>query len=88
MKEERYKVVRAMELLARAINDENIFETWLLEGVADGDIDEDTTDEELEWYAEDNNFAELMEVFLYVMAKARRSGGLYFDGIVSKNAPH
>ena len=88
MKEERYNVVRAMELLARAINDENIFETWLLEGVADGDIDEDTTNEELEWYIEDDNFSELMEVFLYVMAKARRSGGLYFDGIVSKNAPH
>jgi hypothetical protein len=86
-KKARCEIVRAMELLARIINDEDVFEAWLMEGVADGDIDDETTDEELDWYIEDENFADLMETFLYVMAKARKSGGLYADGVVSKNAP-
>lgn len=82
-KAERVKVVRAMELLARCINDEEVFETWLMYGVADGDIDETTTDEELEYYAEDETFAELMGTFLRVMARAKKSGGLYADGELS-----
>ena len=86
-KKARCEIVRAMELLARAINDEDIFEAWLIDGVADGDIDDGTTDEELDWYIEDENFADLMETFLHVMAKARKSGGLYADRVVSKNAP-
>jgi hypothetical protein len=80
----RTEVVRAMETLARCINDEEVFEGWLICGVADGDIDETTTDEEFEFYIEDNTFAELMETFLRVMARAKKSGGLYVDGVVSK----
>ena len=38
---ERVKMVKAMEFLARNINDEGVFEEWLIEGVADGDIDLD-----------------------------------------------
>lgn len=81
---ERIEVIRAMETLARAVNDEMVFEKWLICGVADGDIDETTTDEELEYYAEDEAFAELMETFLKVMSMAKKSGGLYVDGVVSK----
>ena len=81
---ERTKIVRAMETLARAVNDEDLFEYWLILGVADGDIDETTTDEELEYYIEDDNFAELMGTFLNVMKNAYKSGGLYVDGVVSK----
>ena len=80
----RTEVVRAMETLARCINDEDVFEGWLICGVADGDVDETTTDEELEFYIEDDNFAELMKTFLRVMARAKKSGGLYVDGVVSK----
>jgi hypothetical protein len=80
----RAEVVRAMETLARSINDEDVFEGWLICGVADGDIDETTTDEELECYLEDGTFAELMGTFLKVMARAKKSGGLYVDGIVSR----
>lgn len=36
---ERIKCVKAMEFLARQINDEEVFEEWLMDGVADGDID-------------------------------------------------
>ena len=35
---ERAKMVKAMEFIARQINDENVFEGWLMEGVADEDI--------------------------------------------------
>ena len=82
---ERCEVVRAMETLARAVNDEDVFEGWLILGVADGDIDETTTDEELEWYIQDKNLASLMGTFLDVMKRAKRSGGLYVDGVVSKD---
>ena len=42
---ERAKVVRAMDLLCRCINDEEVFMPWLMVGVADGDITKETTDE-------------------------------------------
>ena len=80
----RTEVVRAMETLARCVNDEMVFESWLICGVADGDIDETTTDDELEYYIEDETFAELMGTFLNVMARAKKSGGLYVDRVVSK----
>lgn len=82
---ERIKLVRAMETVARSINDERIFESWLTYGVADGDIEEDTTDEELLYYVkDDNDFSELMWMFLRVMNKAKNSGGLYLDGVCSE----
>lgn len=80
----RAKVVRAMETIARCVNDEDVFYGWLLYCVADGDIDENTTDEDLEYYCEDKTFADLMERFLDLMTAAKRSGGLYEDRIVSK----
>lgn len=80
----RAELVRAMETVARSVNDEDVFYRWLLCGVADGDIDEDTTDEDLEYYCEDKTFADLMERFLDLMTAAKRSGGLYEDRIVSK----
>ena len=39
----RGETVLAMEHMARCINDEDIFWSWLSVGVADGDITEDTT---------------------------------------------
>ena len=80
----RAKVVRAMEAIARCVNDEEIFYRWLLCGIADGDIDDNTTDEDLEYYCEDKTFADLMERFLDLMTAAKKSGGLYEDRIVSK----
>lgn len=80
----RAKVVRAMETIARCVNDEEVFYPWLLCGVADGDIDDNTTDEDLEYYCEDKTFADLMERFLDLMNAAKKSGGLYEDKIVSK----
>lgn len=80
----RIEVVKAMETLARSINDEGVFDTWLLCGVADGDINENTSDEELEFYLEDKEFADLMHTFLKCMNGAYKNGGLYVDKVVSK----
>lgn len=81
----RSEVVKAMELLARQINDEDIFYSWITCGVADGDIDPDEPDEDVSWYYEDDGqFADLMDTFLYCMSKAYKSGGLYCDKVVSK----
>ena len=88
---ERIKMVKAMEYIARQINNEDGFEMWLLVGVADGDIEygdlsvkpEDT--ENLECYInDDESFSEIMETFLKLMKRAKSDGGLYCDGVVSK----
>ena len=87
-KQERIKMVKAMEYIARQINDEDVFEGWLISGVEDGDIDYgDLTveDNDLEmYYSEDTLFADLMNTFLRCMKRAYKSGGLYCDNIVSK----
>lgn len=83
---ERKKMVLAMELVCRQINDEDVFMGWLSNGVADGDIsygewDPQTVDD---YYVEDENFRDLMDCFLRRMYRARESGGLYCNGIVTK----
>ena len=83
---ERANVVRAMETMVRCINNESIFDSWLMVGVADGDINGKETDEDLEYYCRDGNFKELMTLFLKLMRRAGTSGGLYTDGIVSGEA--
>lgn len=87
---ERIKMVKAMEFICRQINDEDVFECWLVNGVADGDIEYgDLTAEDdgsMEYYTEDAHFADLMDTFLWCVEKACKSGGLYCDGIVSKES--
>ena len=87
---DRVKMVKAMEFIARQVNDEEVFfNTWLPLGVADGDIkygDLSDDSEDVEFYLDDDEeFADLMGVFLDLMAGARRSGGLYCDGVVSSD---
>ena len=86
----RVKMVKAMEYIVCQLNDETLMESWLMAGVADGDIrygdlivrDEDLDD--LEYYIEDGEFADLMGLFLRLMSRANKSGGLYCDKITSK----
>ena len=79
---DRIKMVKAMEFLARAVNCEDVFDLWLSEGVADGDIRSNSLSvdledyENLDWYIGDEPFAGLMK-------NAREDGGLCFDGVVS-----
>ena len=84
-KENRAKMILAMEYIARQINDENVFDGWLMGGIPDGDIPYGCMDIEKvdEWYIEDENFKDLMSCFLRRMNGAYNSGGLYCDKIVS-----
>lgn len=86
----RTKLVKAMELLARTVNDEDVlYFWWLQDGVADGDIlDGDTgynpqNPDEMAFYTDDKTLSELLQTFLDLMARARRDGGLYADGVLS-----
>ncbi len=82
----RVEVVKAMDTIARCLNDEDIFyDSWLVTGVADGDIEAAESDEDLEYYCEDKNFADLMGLFVRCMKRAFYSGGLYCDGVVDSN---
>lgn len=87
-REDRVKMVKAMEYIAAQLNDEEIAEMWLSDGVADGDIeygDLSGEDEcgDLDWYVEDQHFSDLMETFLRCMRAAKKCGGLYCDNVVS-----
>lgn len=91
--EERLQMVKCMEYIARQVNDESVFEGWLLNGVADGDIPNwydltmrESEEEALEYYTEPDVFADLMATFLRLMRRAEKSGGLYCGGIVSPGA--
>ena len=84
---ERIKMVKAMEFIARQVNDEEVFDYWLSCGVADGDIEygnlsaEEGETEDLDYYLEDDHFSDVMRTFLRLMQAAKKSGGLYCDGI-------
>lgn len=86
---ERIKMVKAMEYIARQINDEVVFEGWLMNGVADGDIEygdltfNPSKMDEADFYISDSVFADLMTCFLRRMERAAKSGGLHCDGVVS-----
>lgn len=84
---DRKKMVACMEYIARQLNDEEILVgNWLLLGVTDGDIKYGNLDEDdiEEYYVQDNTFAELMTTFLNCMAQAKKSGGLYCGGVVTR----
>ena len=88
---QRIKMVKAMEYIARQINDESVLCGWLMLGVADedipyGDLDvpENMEEDEAYWYAkEDDTFKELMETFLRKMVQAAQDGGLYCGGVTA-----
>lgn len=95
---ERMKMVKAMEFIARCINDEEVFYDWIIYGVPDGDIeygDLNVTEDDIDpyycgaegwWNQKEANehFSYLMWLFLNRMAYASKSGGLYCDGVVSE----
>lgn len=89
--EERIKMIKAMEYIARQLNDEILLSAWLMYGVADGDIPygdfsvEESDYEEMEFLISDDDFSEIMGLFLRIMADAKNEGGLYCDGILDNN---
>ena len=87
-REERAKMVLAMEYICRHLNDEDDFMVWLMGGVPDGDIKYGETDPEVvdEYYLEDGTFRELMECFLRRMSSAVKQGGLYCDSVATRDS--
>ena len=91
---ERKKMLVAMEFVARQINDECVFESWLMCGVPDGDIEygnfdisqinADTEDED--YMVSDEGFKDIMSCFLRCMMRAYKSGALYCGGVVCKDS--
>lgn len=75
----RAKMVASMEYIVSQINDESIIDSWLMCGVADGDIPVSSLDPDdvPEYYLEDETFKDLMGLFLRMMKRAWNSGGLY-----------
>lgn len=81
----RAQMVRSMDTIARSVNDEElVVGFWFTYGVADGDINDNTTDEEIVelGYCEDDTFGELMAKFLSLIRMAKDES-LYCDGITS-----
>lgn len=80
-KTRRIELVRAMDTVARSLNDESLVNYWLSLGVADGD--QDLSDDDMDIYVEDDaDFKELMTTFTKLMKHAY-DDGLYCDGVVS-----
>ena len=84
---ERAEVVKAMDLLASCINDESQQMGWLCVGVADGDINSNTELQEIVdmGYTDDDTFKDLMSAFIRYMHYAYEEGGIYCNGIVSRD---
>lgn len=86
-KDTRKKMLVAMDFIARQMNNEGYIDLWFMYGVPDGMLDGSLDinlidDDDVMLY--DDNFAEMMEVFLKCMKKSFANGGLYCDGIISK----
>jgi len=79
----RVAMVRAMELVMRQLNDEDIFMSWLVEGVADGDAEQSDL-YIAETYCDDETFKELMGLFVSLMYRVGKDqSGLYCDDVLS-----
>lgn len=94
-KNERIKMVKAMEFIMRNLNDNGWFELWLQNGVADGDItygdlSEEDPDEVLDYYIEDRNYEDLMAEFVGILKQASTGsvrGTLFNDGCRAEYHP-
>lgn len=84
---ERQKAIVCMEYLCRQINDEDVFDAWLMNGVPDGDIEYGNLDPtqvyEEDYMISDEGFKDIMTCFLRRMTRAYESGGLWCGGVVS-----
>ena len=82
---ERVSVIRAMDIIIRSLNDERDILWWLDSGVPDGEINKETTDEELYWLVDDDeSFANIMSTFIKIMRRQPVNGAMWVDNVLSK----
>lgn len=82
---ERVSVIKAMDTIIRSLNDERDILWWLDSGVPDGEINEETTDEELYWLVDDDeSFADIMSTFIKIMRRQPVNGAMWVDNVLSK----
>lgn len=87
---DRYNLIKAMEIVIRNLNNEDQIDRWLMNGIADGDLDSTTLElsqseiENLEYYDDNDNFKFLMKLFTKIISAANKDGGLYNTGVVSE----
>lgn len=82
---ERVSVIRAMDTIVRSLNDERDILWWLDSGVPDGEINTETTDEELYWLVDDDeSFADIMSTFIKIMRRQPVNGAMWVDNVLSK----
>lgn len=77
-KQARYEALKAMDIIARSFNDEDLFMEWLTYGIED-----ECTD--YSYYDADDIFQNTMTVFCNLMKYAtQEKGALYIDGVLSR----
>jgi hypothetical protein len=82
---ERVSIIRAMDIIVRSLNDEKDILWWLDSGVPDGEINNETTDEELYWLVDDDeSFADIMSTFIKIMRRQPVNGAMWVDNVLSK----
>lgn len=82
---ERVSIIRAMDVIVRSLNDERDILWWFDSGVPDGEINEETTDEELHWLVDDDeSFADIMSTFVKIMKRQPVNGAMWVDNVLSK----
>ena len=82
---ERISTIKAMDVIIRSLNDERDILWWLEDGVPDGEINEETTDEELYWLVDDDeSFADIMSTFIKIMKRQPVNGAMWVDNVLSK----
>lgn len=83
---ERVSVIRAMDTIVRSLNDGRDVLWWFEYGVPDGEINEETTDDELLWLADDDKlFADIMSTFVKIMKRQPINGAMWVDNVLSQN---
>lgn len=83
-RKKRCEILRAMDLIARTLNNDPLYTEWMIEAVIDEDMTDQTTDKDLEGYVKnDDEFAGILYTFLHVMSEAFQQDGLTVDGVAS-----
>ena len=73
----RIELIKAMDMIARCINDEDILvDGWLAGGVPDGLVEEGY--EAIAGFTFDENMKDFMDCFMRCMVRASKSGGLFY----------